>query len=401
MELLAPAGNQEKLKYAVAYGADAVYFGLDFGSLRNFAGNFSLVQAATALTYLHDHGKRGYVALNIYPHSDEFNRIAQYAGALDEMGVDAFIVSDLGVLTLLKNLPVKAALHISTQANTTNYQSALAYRTLGAQRINLARELSLAQVEAIALKTKGDIETEVFVHGAVCFSYSGRCAISDYLTGHSANRGECKHPCRWKYTLMEETRPGKYFPVVEDDRGLYLFNCNDLALFEYVPRLREMGITSIKIEGRMKSIHYIATVVSFYRKILDGHDVSIEEGIGLLGRTAHRGFSTGFMKGGVDQNDYQYDRSVSSGHSTIVGNVTEEKKNGAAVLEVRNTILAGEKLEVLHTDGTLTSRVLPCPLTTTRGEKVDRANHSQSVILEQDLPPFTILRRLDSSVARP
>lgn len=396
MELLAPAGNLEKLKYAVAYGADAVYFGMQFGSLRSYAGNFSHSDAAAGLAYLHEHQKKGYVTLNIYPYSDEFPRIIDLAKQLDALGVDAFIVSDPGVLTALNNCGLKAAIHISTQANTTNYQSALAFKAWGASRVNLARELSLEQLATILEHTAGRIETEVFVHGAVCFSYSGRCAISDYLTGQKANRGECKHPCRWKYAVVEETRPGRYLPVGEDRRGLYLFNSSDLALFEYVPVLEKMGVDGIKIEGRMKSIHYIATTVSFYRQILDGRPFSRQAGLTLLRRAAHRGFSTGFIKGHIDESDYQRQRSASSGQSIIVGNISETTIEGGCVIEVRNTIHAGEELEVLNTDGSLTRLRAPSPLTTTANEKVDRANHSQLILLDRPLAPYTILRRVQT-----
>ena len=395
MELLAPAGNLEKLKWAVTYGADAVYFGTEFGSLRSFADNFTLDDAAEALDFVHAHGKRGYVTLNIYPFSDEYERIISTARALDEMGVDAFIVSDLGVLMELRKLDLKGALHISTQANTTSSQTVLAYKELGAKRVNLARELSLVQIQEIMEKTRGKIETEVFVHGAVCFSYSGRCAISDYLTGFRANRGECKHACRWKYALVEETRPGRYMPVLEDERGLYLFNSKELALFEFVPDLLEAGIASYKIEGRMKSIHYIATVVSFYRQVLDGKKFTWKHGLEFLNRVPNRGYSTGFMKGGVDNSDYQRYLSTSQSESVFVGNVTEEKIDNKSVLEIRNRINAGEELEGLLPDGSLSTMTLPEPLTTTSGQEVKFANNSQFILLPQDLPPYSILRRME------
>ena len=394
MELLAPAGNLEKLKWAVIYGADAVYFGTEFGSLRNFADNFSLVDAKTGLDYLHSRGKKGYVTLNIYPFSHEYDRILETARAFDDIGADAFIISDLGVLMELRKLKLKAALHISTQANTTSYQAALAYKELGASRVNLARELSLERIREIAEKTKGLMETEVFIHGAVCFSYSGRCAISDYLTGHRANRGECKHPCRWKYYLMEETRPGRYMPVFEDARGLYLFNSKDLALFEYIPSLKEAGVTSLKIEGRMKSIHYIASVVSLYRQVLDGKEFTLEQGLELLGRVPNRGYSAGFMKGTIDQSDYQLNRSASHSESIFVGYITEDKKDGKSVLEVRNKILAGEELEVLSPDGSLSIIVTPSPIITANGDRLDFVNHSQFILLDTVFEPYTIFRRV-------
>lgn len=394
MELLAPAGNLEKLKWAAIYGADAVYFGTRFGSLRSFAGNLSFDDAAEGLDLLHAKGKKGYVTLNIYPFSDEYDQIITTAGTLDEMGADALIVSDLGVLMALKKLGLKAALHISTQANTTSWQTVLAYKTLGVKRVNLARELSLEQIQRIQEKTRGQIETEVFINGAVCFSYSGRCAISDYLAGFRANRGECKHACRWKYALVEETRPGQYMPVFEDERGLYLFNSRELALFEFVPALKEAGVDAVKIEGRMKSIHYIATVVSFYRQVLDGKAFTWEQGLKRLMRVPNRGYSTGFMKGEIDGSDYQRSRSTSQSESIFVGNVMEDKICGRSVLEVRNKIFAGEELEVLSPDGSLSLITMPAPLLTTDDRQVDYANNSQFILIEQDLEPYTILRRI-------
>lgn len=394
MELLAPAGNLEKLKWAVIYGADAVYFGTRFGSLRNFAGNFSFDDAEAGLGFLHANGKKGYVTLNIYPFSDEYEKIINTARILDEMGVDAFIVSDLGVLMELKKLGLNAALHISTQANTTSFQTVLSYQTLGAKRVNLARELSLQQIQQIQKHVHGKIETEVFISGAVCISYSGRCAISDYLSGFRANRGECKQACRWKYCVVEETRPGQYMPVFEDERGLYLFNCKELALFEFVPALKEAGVNSVKIEGRMKSIHYIATVVSFYRQVLDGKEFAWEPGLKLLNRVHNRGYSTGFLKGEIDNTDYQRERSNSRSISIFVGNVLEEKLQGKCVLEIRNKIYAGEALEVLSPDGSLSTITLPSPLVTTDNQHVRFANSSQFVLLEQDLKAYTILRRV-------
>ena len=396
MELLAPAGNLEKLKWSATYGADAVYFGTEFGSLRSFAGNFSLDDARQGIDYLHKRGKKGYATLNIYPFSDEFEKITDTANALDEMGVDAFIISDIGVLHELSKLKLKAELHISTQANTTNYQAALAYSKMGASRVILARELSIDRICEITEKTKGVIETEVFIHGAVCFSYSGRCAISDYMTGYRANRGECKHPCRYKYHLVEELRPGKYMPVFEDNRGLYFFNSSDTAQFEFLPKLMEAGVKSIKIEGRMKSIHYIASVVSFYRQLLDGKEFTREESLALLNRVPNRGLSSGFMKGYIDENDYQVEGRGSQADSIFVGNTIEEKHDGKSVIEVRNKIHAGDTLEVLNTDGTLSEIIMETPLLTITGEKVSEANHTQFILIDKEIPPYTILRRVNN-----
>jgi putative protease len=395
MELLAPAGTLEKLKWAVIYGADAVYFGMEFGSLRNFAGNFTFEEAGEGLAFLHARGKKGYVTLNIYPFSDEYGRIMETAMTLDHMGADSFIVSDLGVFSELKKNGIKAPVHISTQANTTSRQAVMAYKELGAKRVNLARELSLERIRDIQAGVRGLIETEVFIHGAVCFSYSGRCAISDYLTGHGANRGECKHPCRWRYFLMEETRPGKYMPVFEDERGLYLFNSKDLALFEFIPALKEAGVDSIKIEGRMKTIHYVATVVSLYRQVLDGRRFSAEEALMLLNRIPNRGFSTGFMKGSIRPEDYDFNVADSVSDTILVGNITEERIDGRCVIRVRNNILAGETLETLSPDGVLSTVTMPQILEAIDGTRTGCANNSQSIFSNQELMPYTILRRVN------
>jgi U32 family peptidase len=394
-ELLAPAGTLEKLKWSVAYGADAVYFGTEFGSLRSFAGNFTLDEAAQGIAYLHSHGRKGYVTLNIYPFSEEYDQLTATARALDEMGADALIVSDLGVLTTLSGMKLKAQLHISTQANTVSAQAAQAYAMLGATRVNLARELSLTQIESIQTQILGAVETEVFIHGAVCFSYSGRCAISDYLTGFRANHGECKHPCRWKYTVMEEKRPGQYFPVFEDDRGLYLFHSKDLALYEFLPALARAGVTSFKIEGRMKSIHYIASTVAFYRHIIDGGIFSQEESSIMLGRIRNRGYSTGFMKGTITPDDYSIERGGSQGNANFVGNVCEcDARKGICIVEVRNKMHPGDALEVLTPDGILSTLTLPTPLINRQGEAIEVANNSQFIRLDVPLPEYTILRQI-------
>lgn len=395
-ELLAPAGNLEKLKWACAYGADAVYFGMEFGSLRSFAGNFSLDDAKAGLEHLHSLGKKGYVTLNIYPFSDEYDKLMEIAQQVDALGADALIVADMGVLAELKKLNLNAALHISTQANTTSYQTVQAYGTLGAKRVNLARELSLAQIQEIQKHLGGTIETEVFVHGAVCFSYSGRCAISDYLTGFRANRGECKHPCRWQYSLVEEKRPGEYMPVFEDERGLYFFNSKELALFEYLPAMAAAGVRSFKIEGRMKTVHYLATVISFYRQVIDGKVFTGEEGLKLLSRIPNRGYSTGFAKGTVKPDDYSVGKSLSGAESTFVGNVID-CDCGVSTIEVRNKIHAGDVLEVLTPDGSLSTVTMADPLTDSQGNALDYANNSQFVLLTEALPEYTILRRTHKS----
>lgn len=400
-ELLAPAGNPEKLKYAVAYGADAVYFGAKFGSLRSFAGNFDLEQSAAAIDYLHERGKKAYITLNIYPFTEEYPKLLDTAERLDSLRPDAFIVSDIGVISELNKRGLTTPIHISTQANVTSSQAALAFGKLGAKRVNLARELSLERIKRIQSDVGSELETEVFIHGSVCFSYSGRCAISDYMTGFRANHGECKHPCRWKYHLVEEKRPGEYYPVAEDDRGLYFFNSRELALFEYVPELTKAGVAGFKIEGRMKSIHYIATTVSFYRKVIDGERFGWQAGLKQLSRIPNRGYSRGFMKGSIQPEDYKLEDNESKSQSRMVANVTEDKIDGKPVLNIRNKITAGEKLELLTPDGKLAEFKAPEIFTTTAGEKLTEVNNHLSIILDKPLPPFSILRRAISNHSCP
>ncbi|MBN2715626.1 MAG: U32 family peptidase [Deltaproteobacteria bacterium] len=393
-KLLAPAGNMEKLKVAVAYGADEVYLGLDRFSLRSYAGNFSMSEAAEAIQYLHIHNIPGYVALNIYPFEHEYADILATARQLEDMGADAVIVSDLGVIDLFRREHVNLPIHISTQANTLSPQTVMAYKALGAARVNLARELSFAQIQSLQRSVSG-IETEVFVHGAVCFSYSGRCAISDYTTGRRANRGECTHPCRWQYTLIEKERPDQPFDAAEDERGLYLFNSKDLALYSYVSGLQQAGVTSFKIEGRMKSIHYLASVLSLYRKIIDGVEVLETEALSQLSRVMNRGYSTGFMKGNVTPDDYRFHDNETRGHSKFLGIVTW---SDAAVchMDVRNRVEAGAEVEILTPTGELISQTLPGPLLAdTEGNVAPVLNHGKTMVLPFTLPEYTIVRKLD------
>lgn len=395
-EIAAPAGTYEKLVWAVQYGADAVYFGTEFGSLRAYAGNLTLDEAAKGLEFLHKNGKKGFVTLNIYPFSDEYDKLLNIAGKLEEMKADALIVADIGLIFELKKAGIKTPIHISTQANTTSSQAVLAYRQLGATRVNLARELSLEQIKQIYKDTlQSGVELEVFVHGAVCFSYSGRCAISDYLTGRKANKGECTHPCRWGYSLVEETRPGEYFPVFEDQRGQYLFNSKDLALFEFIEPLKNIGITSFKIEGRMKSVHYIASVVSLYRQLVDGKKISKEDCLSLLSRPKNRGYSAGFMKGSIEPDDYSYEKSQSKSGAVFVGDIVDEKTEQGSICHIRNKIFAGEKLEVLTPAGELSEITMSKPLKTVDGESAEFINNPQKILIEQKLPAYSILRRVE------
>ena len=392
-ELLAPAGDLEKLEYAAAYGADAVYFGMQNFSLRSFAGNFSLEDADKGIKLLHKLGKKAYVTLNIYPYSSEYEGLVVMAKELENINADAFIVYDLGVIYEFKKAGIKTPIHISTQANTMSWQTVLAYKELGAKRVNLARELSFEQIKEIQNNIKDKVETEVFIHGAVCFSYSGRCAISDYMTGRKANRGECTHPCRWKYYLVEETREGEFYPVAEDKRGLYFFNNKDLALFPFVNELMRSGVNSFKIEGRMKTIHYIASVVSLYRRIMDGENISVEDGFKLLSRVNNRGYSYGFMKGGITQEDYSQGENSTYSTSTFVANYLESTKEGT-ILRARNRIFAGDKLEVLSPGGKISEIEMTKPLLKRDGTQADVVHNTDEIVIKEKISPYSLLRKI-------
>ena len=386
-ELLAPAGTLNNLKWAVAYGADAVYFGLPSFSLRSYAGNFTLEDAKEGLELLHSHDKKGYATLNCYPFTHEYSELLALAKNIADIGVDAFIVADMGVFKMLRAEIPEVDIHVSTQANTISSQSALFYHDLGATRVNLARELSFDQIKKITEDTLEKIETEVFIHGAVCFSHSGRCAISDWLTGRRGNRGECTQSCRWGYYVTEEKRPGTYIPVSEDERGTYIFNSKDLALYDYVDRLVEVGVSSIKIEGRMKNNHYIASVVGVYRDLLDNKILPTEEIVHKLTRITHRGYCEGFMKGSIGPEDYETKDGCY--HATSV--ILAESGENDCEFVVKNSIFADEELELVTPSG-VTKYKMPEKLLTTKGKELSRAENTDTLKLE--LPNFSILRRV-------
>lgn len=395
-ELLAPAGSLENLYWACAYGADAVYFGLQRFSLRSFAGNLTLEESEKGLHHLHTLGKKGYATLNIYPFSDEYEELRNLAGILSEQGVDAFIASDIGVIgMLIKEFP-KTPIHVSTQANTVSAQTALFYKELGAKRVNLARELTLEQIEELQKRVGSSIETEVFIHGSVCFSYSGRCAISDYLSARGGNRGECSQSCRWKYSLMEEQRPGEYMPVFEDERGSYILNSKDLALYRFMPELLRYGVSSFKIEGRMKSIHYVSSILAIYRALLDGKKLSQEDIDLNLSRVSNRGYTEGFMKGINTPDDYNRDKGGYVSTSLFLINTLPETQDGMRKCLVKGTVNAGEELEVLTPEGKIFNYRVPNPIMTAWGKELEKAQNCHIILLPcEDIPDYSILRRVN------
>ena len=358
IELLAPAGNLERLQVALQYGADAVYMaGKKFG-LRAFAENFDEDGLVNAVNYAHNLGKKVYVTVNIFANNDDIDALGSYFRYLEQIGADAAIVSDLGVLAVARESAPNLPIHISTQANTCNYSAAKMWHKLGASRIILAREVSLDGIKRIRDEVGADLELEAFVHGAMCMSYSGRCLLSNFMTGRGANHGECAQPCRWNYYVMEEKRPGELMQLMEDERGSYVFNANDLCMIEYIPQLALAGISSFKIEGRMKTVNYTATVTKQYREALDRFEADpnsyefdnywLEE----LDKASHRPFSTGFFFGKPSEKSQCYDSSVYLRDYGFIGKVIGYDNDKKLVkIEQRNHFKLGETVEIMPPKG--------------------------------------------------
>ena len=346
-ELLAPAGDFERLRMAVAYGADAVYLaGGDFG-MRAFAGNFTPEELKQAVELCHANGVKVHVTCNTLPRNDEVARIPEFLEHLDAVGVDAIIVADLGVFRLAQKHAPHVQLHMSTQAGIANYESARMWHDMGASRVILARELSLDEVRELRAKVPAELEVETFVHGAMCVSYSGRCVLSNYMTGRDAQRGACAQPCRYKYALMEEKRPGEYFPVEEDSKGAYIFSSRDMCLIDHIPELIDAGINSLKIEGRAKSAYYAACVTNAYRHAIDAAAVGQPLDPlwrGEVEKVSHRHYSTGFFYGypGQYTDDGRYIRQWQ-----VIAQVEECDAEGNAVLSLRNKFAKGDEIELI------------------------------------------------------
>lgn len=399
-ELLAPAGNMEKLKMALLYGADAVYLGGKAFGLRAFGGNFTNEELQEAVDFAHKLGKKIYVTVNIFPHNSDIAKLPAYLTFLNEIKVDAILVADLGVFTLAKEYAPDVELHISTQANNTNWAAVNAWSELGASRVVLAREMSLEEIKEI--REKCSVELEMFVHGAMCISYSGRCLMSNYLTGRDANRGSCAQPCRWNYALVEEKRPGQYFPVLEDERGTYIFNSKDMCLLPYLPDVIASGVDSLKIEGRMKSVHYAASVVKAYREAIDSYFAAPEqfelkkEWVEELDKVSHRAYTTGFYYGRPTEKDQIYGTSSYTQTSDFVGLVLDyDEKTGFATVEQRNNMKVGQEIEIFqpHLAG---YRQILQEMYNDEGEAIQVAPHPQQIVkirMDKPVEPYGILRR--------
>ena len=405
IELLAPAGDMERLRMSLAYGADAVYLaGTDFG-MRSFAGNFTPEELKQAVALCHSRGVAVHVTCNTMPRNGEIARMPEWLSYLQELGVDAAILADVGVLSLLKKHAPKLKAHISTQASVSNYQAAAAWHELGARRVVTARELSLEEIREIRRNIPEDMEIESFIHGAMCISYSGRCLLSNYFTGRDANQGACTHPCRWKYAVVEETRPGEYMPVYENDRGTFIFNSKDLCMIEHIPELLESGIDSFKIEGRMKTALYVAAVTRTYRKAIDDckQDVNLyrrnlewykEE----IGKCTTREFSTGFYFGKPGSDSQIYDNSTYHKNYTYLGTVQERDSSDRARIEQKNKFSVGETIEVMKPSGE-NLLVSVKGIYDEEGRSQESAPHARQIVwvdLGITPEPWDILRRREA-----
>lgn len=402
-ELLAPVGDMEKLKAAVLYGADAVYLGGNQFGLRVAAANFNLDEIAEAVTFAHGRGVKVYITVNIFAHNQDLVELPAYLNSLQQREVDGIIVADPGVLSLAREKVPGLRVHLSTQANTTNWASALFWEKMGVSRIVLARELSLPEIREITSRV--GIEVECFVHGAMCISYSGRCLLSNYMTGRDANAGDCAQACRWRYTLLEEKRPGEYFPVAEDDRGTYILSSRDLCLLAQIPDLVEAGVDSFKIEGRVKSVHYVATVLKVYRQALDAYlndpgAFRVEAGLwDELGKVSNRDYTTGFFSGrpgvraqGAVESIYKRPYTfigVVRGYDSHTGLLEVEQRNRFAIGDVIEVMIPGEENFTFKVKRMLNEEFQP----------IDAAPHPrQKVYLSpgRELPEFSLLRRSEA-----
>ena len=385
-ELLVPAGSLDVLKTAVRYGADAVYIGGEAYSLRAKAKNFSAKDMEQGIAYAHEHGVKVYVTANIYAHNRDIDDAAGYFETLAKLRPDAILISDPGIFAIEREVCPEIPVHISTQANNTNYRSFNFWHDQGAERVVCARELTLEEIKELRERISSDMEIECFVHGAMCISYSGRCLLSSYMTGRSANLGECTHPCRWKYAVMEEMRPGEYLPIEENDRGTFIFNSKDLCMIGHIPELVGAGINSFKIEGRMKTALYVATVARTYRRAIDDYFTSpqlYKENmpwyLSEIGKCTYRQFTTGFYFGRPDESAQIYDNSTYVVESVFLGIIEEVTDDGRIRLTQKNKFCVGDEIEVMRPDGENIS-VRVAKIESEDGTVQDSAPHACQVI---------------------
>lgn len=388
-ELLIPASSLEVLKTAVIFGADAVYIGGEAFGLRAKAKNFSPEDMRAGIKFAHEHGVKVYVTANILAHNSDLEGAVEYFKELNTMKPDALIIADPGMFMLAKEHCPGMELHISTQANNTNYQTYLFWWNQGAKRVVSARELSLAEIKEIREHIPKDMEIESFIHGAMCISYSGRCLLSNYFTGRDANQGACTHPCRWKYAVVEETRPGEYMPVYENERGTYIFNSKDLCMIEYIPQIVDAGIDSLKIEGRMKTALYVAAVARTYRKAIDDYFTSPEEYEKNMdwyrqeiSKCTYRQFTTGFYFGKPNEETQIYDSNTYINEYIYLGIAEEITEDGKVRIEQKNKFCVGDTIEIMKPDGRNVETKVEA-MFDDKGIAVDSAPHPQQVLFLQ------------------
>lgn len=402
VELLVPASSLEVLKVAVMFGADAVFIGGDVYGLRAKAKNFSKEDMIEGIKFAHDHGVKVHVTVNILAHNYDLDGVREYLTELKEIGPDALIIADPAIFTMAREICPEIDIHVSTQANNTNYGTYNFWYKLGAKRVVSARELSMAEIKEIRAHIPDDMEIESFVHGAMCISYSGRCLLSNYFTGRDANQGACTHPCRWKYAVVEEQRPGEYLPVYENERGTYIFNSKDLCMIEHIPELIDAGIDSFKIEGRMKTALYVATVARTYRKAIDDYMESEEKYRAnmdwykeQISNCTYRQFTTGFFFGKPSEEAQIYDSNTYIKEYTYLGIVGPQNAEGLYEIEQRNKFSVGETIEIMKPNGD-NIEVTVRRITDEDGADMDSAPHPKQKLfidLGCELDAFDILRR--------
>ena len=400
-ELLIPASSLEVLKTAVIFGADAVYIGGEAFGLRANAKNFSKEDMKAGIEFAHEHGVKVHVTANILAHNYDLEGARAYFHELKELKPDALIIADPGMFMMAKEICPEIERHVSTQANNTNYETYKFWYNLGAKRVVAARELSMKEIKEIRQNIPEDLDVEAFIHGAMCISYSGRCLLSNYFTGRDANHGACTHPCRWKYAVVEEQRPGEYLPVYENERGTYIFNSKDLCMIEHIPELVDAGVDSCKIEGRMKTALYVATVARTYRKAIDDYFESEEKYranmpwyLDEISRCTYRQFTTGFYFGKPSNETQIYDNNTYVNEYTYLGIVGSVDEQGRAKIEQRNKFSVGDKIEIMKTDGRDIEAIVK-GIVNEKGQSVESAPHPKEVLyieLDQETEQYDILR---------
>lgn len=393
VELLAPAGNLYKLKIALKYGADAVYIGGECFSLRTAADNFTPEEMKEGIEFAHEMGKKVYITANIIPHNRDLKEMETYFKEIADMGADAVIISDLGAFNICRRVASDLEIHISTQANNTNYATVQSWYEMGAKRVVLAREMTLSEVREIRDNISSGCELEAFIHGAMCVSYSGRCLLSNYMTARDSNYGACSHPCRWNYALMEEKRPGEYLPVYENERGTFIMNSKDLCMIEHIPEIIGSGVYSLKIEGRVKSEYYVATIIAAYRKAIDAYyedpagyefnPVWLDE----VKKVSHRDYYTGFFFGIPDTGAQIYGSSSYIRTCDIIGIVLDyDEKTGLAKVTQRNRFFLGDEIEIMQPEKDFTTQKVEV-LKDENMNDIEVANHAaMTLYIKTDVP---------------